>query len=129
MQTNEEVAIKLSHIRGQYGILRAEAETCKALSGGVGVPRVLWFGDECEYHVLVYELLGPSLDDLFTYCGGLFSLKTVLLIADQAVSRLQYIHNKGFLHRDVKPDNFLMGVGKRGNILYITDFWPGEGIR
>ena len=122
MQTNEEVAIKLSHVSGPYGILRAEAETCKALSGGVGVPRVLWFGDECEYRVLVYEPLGPSLDDLFAYCGRRFSLKTVLLIADQAVSRLQYIHNKGFLHRDVKPDNFLMGLGKRGNILYISDF-------
>jgi serine/threonine protein kinase len=54
--------------------------------------------------------------------GRKFSLKTILLVADQAIARIEYIHSKGFLHRDIKPNNFLMGVGRQGNILYTIDF-------
>ena len=81
-----------------------------------------WFGQECDFYALVHDLLGPSLEDLFNYCGRRLSLKTILLIADQAISRIEYIHSKGFLHRDIKPDNFLMGVGRQGNTLYTIDF-------
>ncbi|KHO00983.1 casein kinase I isoform delta [Metarhizium album ARSEF 1941] len=122
IRSNEEVALKLMHIRDESDALQTEAEAYKALSGGVGMPKFLWFGQECDYFVLVHELLGPSLEDLLNYCDRRFSLKTVLLIADQAITRLEYIHSKGLLHRDVKPDNFLLGVGKRGNILYTIDF-------
>ncbi|KAK3317216.1 casein kinase I isoform delta [Cercophora scortea] len=122
LQLNEEVAMKLTPIGKGPDTLRLEADTYKALAGGVGIPHVRWFGSECEYYVLIEELLGPSLEDLFNYCGRKFSLKTVLLIADQAICRIQYIHSKGVLHRDIKPDNFLMGLGKQGNILYTVDF-------
>ena len=103
-------------------MLQREAETYNALAGGVGIPQVRWFGDECDFYVLVEDLLGPSLEDLFNYCDRKFSLKTTLLIADQAISRIEYIHSKGFIHRDIKPENFLMGIGKQGNILYTVDF-------
>jgi serine/threonine protein kinase len=88
----------------------------------MGIPRVRWFGQECDFYALVHDVLGPSLEDLFNYCGRRFSLKTILLIADQAISRIEYIHSKGFLHRDIKPDNFLMGIGRQGNTLYTIDF-------
>jgi casein kinase 1 delta/casein kinase I family protein HRR25 len=94
----------------------------EALDGGVGIPRVHWFGQECDYYVLAHDLLGPSLEDLLNYYGRRFSLKTILLIADQTISRIQYIHSKDFLHRDIKPDNFLMGVGRQGITLYTIDF-------
>jgi casein kinase 1 delta/casein kinase I family protein HRR25 len=109
-------------IQGGPEVLRGERGAYKALNGNVGIPRVRWFGDECDFYVLVIDALGPSLEDLLNYCGRKFSLKTILLIADQAISRIQQIHRKGFLHRDIKPDNFLLGVGKQGSTIYAIDF-------
>jgi casein kinase 1 delta/casein kinase I family protein HRR25 len=109
-------------IQGGPEVLRGERGAYKALNGNVGIPRVRWFGDECDFYVLVIDALGPSLEDLLNYCGRKLSLKTILLIADQAISRIQQIHRKGFLHRDIKPDNFLLGAGKQGSTIYTIDF-------
>merc|ERR1712169_144616 len=78
-ESNDEVAIKLMLADAGPEILETESQTYNALLGGAGIPRVRWFGQECDYYVLVYDLLGPSLEDLFNYCGPKFSLKTVLL--------------------------------------------------
>ena len=78
-----------------------------------GIPGVKWFGSEGDYNVLVIDLLGPSLEDLFNYCNKKFTLKTVLLLADQMISRLEFMHSRSYIHRDVKPDNFLIGTGSR----------------
>lgn len=136
-ETKEEVAIKVTHIRDGPEALQYEADTYAELSGGVGIPRVLWFGPESDFYVLVHELLGPSLEDLFNHGDRKFSLKTVLLIADQAIRRIQYIHTHGHLHYDIKPDNFLPGIKIYGNVLYTIDFGlardldatKGHGIR
>jgi hypothetical protein len=58
------------------------------------------FGEENEYRCLVIELLGPSLEDLFNSCKRQFSLKTILMLADQMILRLECFHRKFYLHRE-----------------------------
>lgn len=70
---------------------------------------------------MVFDLLGPSLEDLFNYCSRKLSLKTVLMLADQLIRRLEFIHSNDVIHRDIKPENCLMGMGKQGNTVYVTD--------
>src|SRR5690606_20156191 len=108
--------------RPNLNLLHDEACVHRSLEGGIGIPGVRYLGHEGSYDVLVLDALGPSLEDLLNYCDRKFSLKTILLIADQAISRIEYIHSKGYLHCDIKPENFLMGAGRQGNVLYAIDF-------
>ncbi|MCJ1427636.1 serine/threonine protein kinase [Sticta canariensis] len=121
IDTGEDVAIKLEHVYKDQPFLEAEVDVYRSLAGGIGIPRVHEFLFECEYNVMVFDLLGPSLEDLFNFCSRRFSLKTVLMLADQLLHRLEFIHSKDVIHRDVKPENFLMGTGRYGNRVYITD--------
>ena len=67
-----------------------------------------WYGIEGDYKAMVLELLGHSLENLFQYCGRSFSLKTVCMLADQMITRLEYLHTNNFIHRDMKPLNILV---------------------
>ncbi|KAG4945137.1 hypothetical protein AAZX31_15G025400 [Glycine max] len=128
-QTNEEVAIKLENVKTKHPQLLYESKLYKILQGGTGIPNVRWFGIEGDYNVLVMDLLGPSLEDLFNFCTRKLSLKTVLMLADQMINRVEFIHSKSFLHRDIKPDNFLMGLGRRANQVYAIDFGLAKKYR
>jgi serine/threonine protein kinase len=88
----------------------------------VGVPNVRWYGVEGDYNVMVVDLLGKSLEDLFNDCGRRFNLKTVLILADQLICRMEIIHTKCYIHRDIKPDNFLMGRGTKRHMAFVIDF-------
>ena len=102
------VAIKLECVKTKHPQLHIESKFYRIMQGGVGIPTIKWCGSEGDFNVMVMELLGPSLEDLFNFCSRRFSLKTVLLLADQLISRIEFIHSKNFIHRDIKPDNFLM---------------------
>ena len=88
----------------------------------VGFPKFIYYGQEGPFSVMVIEMLGPSLEDLYNFCGRKMSLKTVLLLADQLLCRVQRLHEKGYIHRDLKPENMLMGLEDNANTLYLIDF-------
>ncbi|KIK32703.1 hypothetical protein CY34DRAFT_27175 [Suillus luteus UH-Slu-Lm8-n1] len=87
-----------------------EYDILKQLKGGVGIPHALWFGRESTYHALVLDLLGPSLHDLFLAHNQKFTLHTVVNLAEQLLSCLEYIHSHNYVHGDIKPQNVTMGL-------------------
>ncbi|KAK2168796.1 hypothetical protein LSH36_14g08047 [Paralvinella palmiformis] len=130
VQNGEEVAVKMETQKSQHPQLLFESKLYRILQGGVGVPNLRWFGThDAGYNVLVTDLLGPNMEDLFNFCSRTFTLKTVLMLADQMLARVEYIHNKNFIHRDIKPDNFLMGIGRQCNKLYLIDYGLAKKYR
>jgi casein kinase 1 len=121
-QTNEEVAIKLEEVRCSHPQLLFESKIYRQLQGGAGIPSIHWFGVEGTFNIMILDLLGPSLEDLLSICNKHFSLKTVLMLADQMISRIEFMHLKNYLHRDIKPDNFLIGLKNKANSVFIIDF-------
>lgn len=122
IQNGEEVGIKLEPVKSKHPQLHYESKVYMLMQGGNGIPHLKWYGVEGEYNVMVIDLLGPSLEDLFNSCNRKFTMKTTLMLADQLITRVEYMHSKGFLHRDIKPDNFLMGLGRKANQVYIIDY-------
>jgi len=122
IKNGKEVAIKLECANSGHSQLACEYRVYRDLYGGVGIPRVYWFGKEGKYNVLVMEILGPSLQDLFEFCSKKFTLKTILMLADQLLVRIKWIHDRSYIHRDIKPENFLIGLEEKSiNIVYVID--------
>eukprot|EP01031_Cornospumella_fuschlensis_P035521 gene35521-43064_t len=122
VMTGEEVFIKLEALHAHRDNLRREIAFYRSINGAYGTANFKWGGKEGDYNVLVLELLGPSLQELFEYCGKLFTLKTVLMLAVQMIDRLAFVHSKHYIHRGVKPANFVIGTGSKKKICHIIDF-------
>ncbi|CAG0917600.1 unnamed protein product [Notodromas monacha] len=146
LYTNEHVAVKLEAMRSKapqlhleyrfYRMLGCHGKCALHFSTPIisflylnpvcseGVPEVYYFGPCGKYNALVMELLGPSLEDLFDMCRRKFALKTVLLIAIQLLHRIEYVHSKHLIYRDVKPENFLIGRSStaKEKTIHIIDF-------
>ncbi|KAF8392175.1 hypothetical protein HHK36_022517 [Tetracentron sinense] len=129
VQSGEEVAVKLESVKTKQPQLHYESKLYMLLQGGTGIPHLKWFGVEGEYNAMVVDLLGPSLEDRFNHCNRRFTLKTVLMLADQLINRVEYMHLRSFLHRDIKPDNFLMGLERKVHQVYIIDFGLAKKYR
>ncbi|CDW53234.1 Casein kinase I alpha [Trichuris trichiura] len=125
----EEVAVKIESNKSRHPQLLYESKVYRILQGGIGIAHIKWFGVESDNSILVMDLLGPSLEDLFNFCSRRFSMKTVLMLADQMIGRIEFVHVKNFIHRDIKPDNFLMGIGRHCNKLFVIDFGLAKKFR
>lgn len=128
-QTKELVAIKKEMANTKNPQLVYEAKVYKCLEGGMGIPKVHLQKDVMNMNVMVMDLLGPSLEDMFNYCYRRFSVKTVLMLGIELLTRLEFIHHRNFIHRDIKPDNFVLGLGARANVVYVIDFGLSKRYR
>lgn len=127
--TNEEVAIKLESNFAKTPQIQLEARVYKTLASGFGVPNIYCYGFNRTHNFLVIDLLGQSLENLFQMCDQKFSLKTVLMLADQMISCIEFVHSKNLIYRDVKPDNFMMGVNHNSNLVYLIDYGLTKNYR
>ncbi|KAG8748735.1 casein kinase I [Ceratobasidium sp. 414] len=131
LRTSQAVAIKFEPRKSDAPQLRDECRSYRILAGCPGIPQIYHFGQEGLHNILVIDLLGPSLEDLFDMCGRKFSIKTVCMTAKQMLHRVQTIHEKSLVHRDITPDNFLIGrPGTKGaTIVHVVDFGMAKQYR
>lgn len=120
-----DVAVKVEPRTSKHPQIHYEAKIYKVLNGGKGIPQMHWFGSEGTYNVLVMDLLGPSLEDIFSHYRRRLSLKCVLMIADQMLDRIEFMHKRNYIHRDIKPDNFVY----HNDIIYMIDYGLAKKYR
>ena len=88
---------------------------------GLGIPQLVSYGKIKNYDILIQELLGKSLNELFIENNFQFSMNDICLISIQLIDRVEWVHSKTLIHRDIKPENFLLG-SNNPNIIYLTGF-------
>ena len=87
-----------------------------------GLPRVYDYVQTSDYNMMFMQLLGPTLDELFVKYHRKFNLSTVFMIAEQTITLLKHVHCAEYIHRDIKPNNFLIGTDHLKKQIYIADF-------
>lgn len=128
LSTNTYVAVKIEENKKMEKLTHESSIIRNLVSGEkspVGIPSFIWVGTDqsmSDYTFMVTEHLGPSLEDLFMLCNKKFSLKTVLMIAEDCLNLLELVHSKSFIHRDVKPENFLIGLNSNSHMINLIDF-------
>jgi len=129
-EKKKQVAIKIQphyyKTENLPSLLAHEYKVYSSLENLEGIANTHYFKSEkhkcVKYNIMVLDILGPSVSDLYSFCNKSFSLRTVCQIAIQILTRLEAIHSRGIIHRDIKPDNFLIGVKDQVNVLYLIDF-------
>ena len=123
----EYYALKFENYSDGHNLLEGEATIMSYLKGP-NIPLIQSFGFSGEYNILVMQLLGESLEDIFNKRNK-FSVKTTAMLGYQMINVLQFIHNKHIIHRDIKPDNFVMGLNEMNAVLYLLDFGLAKKYR
>ena len=123
----EYYALKFENHNEGQNLLEAEATIMSYLKGP-NIPLIQSFGFAGDYNILVMQLLGKSLEDIFNKLQK-FSIKTTAMLGYQMLNVLQYIHDRHIIHRDIKPDNYVMGINDKNAILYLLDFGLAKKYR
>ena len=124
---NKYYAMKLESKKHSQGLLESEATIMTYLKGS-NIPKIELLTQNEEYNILIMELMGKSLEELINIHKN-FSIKTVCMLAYQMINILQFIHEKHIIHRDIKPDNFVMGLNENNAHLFIIDFGLSKKFR
>ena len=126
--SEELYAMKVEQNSSLNNVLETESKYLNYLKG-YGIPELIFFGRTEKYFILIETLLGKSLENLYSESHGNFNLKDVCMIGIQILDRLEYIHNKNIIHRDIKPDNFVIGINDEKNSIYMIDFGLAKRYR
>ncbi|CDW87861.1 casein kinase [Stylonychia lemnae] len=102
--------------------LENESRILEALQYEEGFTAIHLYGQGRDHNYMIIDILGPSLEELFNYCGKRFSLKTSCLIMIQLIKRFTRIHAHNFIHRDIKPENFLLGLQNKSGLIHVVDY-------
>lgn len=121
IRTGEIVAIKTEVKSKEQKSLKMEAKIYQYLANTEGIPQLKWFGATNNVNYLVTNLLEHSVTSLVKEYGRL-SIKTVLLLGTQMIERLEILHGHYLIHRDIKPDNFMINISDRTNKIFLIDF-------
>ena len=124
---DEYYAIKFEDKTKGQNLLESEATMMNYLQGP-NIPIIKSFGYSGDYNILLMQLMSKSLEELFSKRHK-FSIKTTELLAYQMLTVLQYIHDRHIIHRDIKPDNFVMGANELNSSLYLLDFGLAKKYR
>ena len=127
IKTKEKIALKIERKDSKISLLKEEAFTIYNLRG-YGILKFISFGHSKDFNILVEPLLGKSLYALYLENKKSFTLKDICLISIQCLDRIEYIHSKGYIHGDIKPENFLIGLNDP-RIIYIIDFGLSKKYR
>ena len=125
--TNLNVAVKLEPVNSGLSGLIYECKLYNYLHNDStvvdkGIPNVYYCSTEGDYNILVMDLLGADLETLFNQTLRKFSLKTVLMLMDQMIARIQFVHSRNFIHRDLCPQNFCIGTKKTAHKIFLLGF-------
>lgn len=123
IDTKDRVAVKIEPAAGGFQSLLHEGKVYRKLENSRGIPTVHWYGlHGLDFTAMVMDLMGPTLYSRWAECGERFSLKTVLMLADQMVEIMERVHANNLVHRDISPNNFIFGLGEKGLQVHLIDF-------